>query len=180
MAATLSVAATRGDKVALKYLQELEKEMSEVIDRLENKEEVELAKAAQRCIVSALDHSNAVNIAIVEDGIEKLDNSPLLRLPPKVLRLIADLLGSLAEGKAVSIVPKDLDVTTQEAAMYLNVSRPYLVRLLEEGKIRFHKVGSHRRIRFEDIVRYKEERLMRSNAALQALADQAQELGLDH
>jgi excisionase family DNA binding protein len=154
--------------------------MSAVIDRLENKEEVELAKAAQRCIVSALDHSNAVNIAIIEDGVEQLDNSPLLRLPPKVLRLIADLLGALAEGKAVSVVPKDLNVTTQEAAMFLNVSRPYLVRLLEEGKIRFHKVGSHRRIRFEDIMQYKEERTRKSNEALQALADQAQEIGLDY
>jgi excisionase family DNA binding protein len=154
--------------------------MAEVIDRLENKEEVELAKAAQRCIVSALDNSNAVNIAIVEDGAETLDNSPLLRLPPKVLRLIADLLGSLAEGKAVSVVPKDLDVTTQEAAMFLNVSRPYLIRLLEEGKIRFHKVGSHRRIRFDDIVHYKEERTRKSNDALQALADQAQEIGMDY
>lgn len=154
--------------------------MSAVIDRLENKEEVELAKAAQRCIVSALDNSNAVNITIVEDGVWQLDNSPLLRLPPKVLRLIADLLGALAEGKAVSVVPKDLNVTTQEAAMFLNVSRPYLVRLLEEGKIRFHKVGSHRRIRFEDIVQYKEERTRKSNEALQALADQAQEIGLDY
>jgi excisionase family DNA binding protein len=154
--------------------------MAEVIDRLENKEEVELAKAAQRCIVSALDNSNAVNIAIVEDGAETLDNSPLLRLPPKVLRLIADLLGALAEGKAVSVVPKDLDVTTQEAAMFLNVSRPYLIRLLEEGKIRFHKVGSHRRIRFDDIVHYKEERTRKSNDALQALADQVQEIGMDY
>jgi excisionase family DNA binding protein len=154
--------------------------MAEVSDRLENKEEVELAKAAQRCIVSALDNSNAVNIAIVEDGVEKFDNSPLLRLPPKVLRLIADLLGSLAEGKAVSVVPKDLDVTTQEAAMFLNVSRPYLIRLLEEGKIRFHKVGSHRRIRFDDIVHYKQERTRKSNDALQALADQAQEIGMDY
>lgn len=154
--------------------------MADVIDRLVNKEEVELAKAAQRCIVSALDNWNAVNIAIVEGGVEKLDNSPLLRLPPKVLRLIADLLGLLAEGKAVSVVPRDLDVTTQEAAMFLNVSRPYLVRLLEEGKIRFHKVGSHRRIRFDDIVHYKEERTRKSNDALQALADQAQEIGMDY
>jgi excisionase family DNA binding protein len=64
--------------------------------------------------------------------------------------------------------------------MFLNVSRPYLIRLLEEGKIRFHKVGSHRRIRFDDIVDYKEERTRKSNDALQALADQAQEIGMDY
>lgn len=147
---------------------------------LDSKEDLELAKAAQRCIVSALDHSHALSIAIVEDGIERLEQSPLLRLPPKVLRLFADVLGSLAQGKAVAIMPKELDVTTQEAAMFLNVSRPYLVRLLEEGKIAYHKVGTHRRIRFEDVVRYKEDRQKVSQDALQKLADQAQELNMGY
>ena len=154
--------------------------MSVTLDRLESKEEVELAKAAQRCIVSALDHSHAVNIAIVEDGIEKLDDSPLLRLPPKVLRLIADLLGALAQGKAVTIMPKELDVTTQEAARFLNVSRPYVIGLLEANKMPYHKVGTHRRIRFEDLVRYKEDRKIASDKAIQALMDQAQEFELGY
>jgi excisionase family DNA binding protein len=154
--------------------------MSNVIDRLDSKEDLELAKAAQRCIVSALDHSGAVNIAVVEDGVERLDGAPLLKLPPKVLRLFADLLGSLAEGKAVAIMPRELDVTTQEAAMFLNVSRPYLVRLLDEGKIPHHKVGTHRRIRFEDVVQYKDERRKRSQDALQELVDQAQGLEMGY
>jgi excisionase family DNA binding protein len=147
---------------------------------LDSKEDLELAKAAQRCIVSSLDHSKAINIAIVEDGVERLSESPVLRLPPKVLRLFADVLGSLAQGKAIAVMPKELDVTTQEAAMFLNVSRPYLVRLLEEGKIPFHKVGTHRRIRFEDVVQYKENRQKISKDALQKLADQAQELGMGY
>lgn len=154
--------------------------MSDVVDRLDSKEDVELAKAAQRCIVSALDHSRAVHIAVVEDGVERVDGSPLLKLPPKVLRLFADLLGSLAQGKAVAIMPKDLDVTTQEAAMFLNVSRPYLIRLLDEGKIPHHKVGTHRRIRFEDVVKYKDERRKRSEDALQELVDQAQGLRMGY
>lgn len=157
--------------------------MSSALDRemvLDSKEDVELAKAAQRCIVSALDHSRAISIAIVEDGVERLDESSLLRLPPKVLRLLADMLGSLAQGKAVAIVPKELDVTTQAAAMFLNVSRPYLVRLLEEGKIAYHKVGTHRRIRFADVVQYKEDRQKISRDALQKLADQAQELNMGY
>lgn len=147
---------------------------------LDSKAEVELAKAAQRCIVSALDHSKAINIALVEDGVERIDGAPLLKLPPKVLRLFADLLGSLAQGKGVAIMPKELDITTQEAAMFLNVSRPYFVGLLETGKIPFHKVGTHRRVRFEDVVRYKEERQKMSEEALQKLADQAQELGMGY
>lgn len=153
--------------------------MSTVIDRLD-KEGVELAKAAQRCIISALDHSHAVNIAIVDDGVTRIEDSPILKLPPKVLRLFADLLGSLAQGKAVTIMPKDIDVTTQEAAMFLNVSRPYLVRLLDEGKIPFHKVGTHRRIRFEDVVAYKDARQGLAQSALQELVDQAQELDMGY
>lgn len=154
--------------------------MPAVTDRLESKEDVALAKAAQRCIVSALDHSRAVNIAILEDGVERLDDSPILKLPPNVLRLFADMLGTLAQGHAVAIMPKEMDISTQEAAMFLNVSRPYLVRLLDEGKIPHHKVGTHRRIRFEDIVAYKEQRKKASHGALQELVDQAQELDLGY
>jgi excisionase family DNA binding protein len=154
--------------------------MSALVDRLENKEEVELAKTAQRCIVSALDHSRAVNIAILEEGVERTEDSPVLKLPPNVLRLFADMLGTLAQGHAVAIMPKEMDVSTQEAAMFLNVSRPYLVRMLDEGKIPYHKVGTHRRIRFEDVVAYKEQRKKASHDALQALVDQAQELDLGY
>ena len=154
--------------------------MSKIIERLENKEEVELAKEAQRCIVSALDHSRAVHIALVSDDVERLDAAPVLKLPPVVLRMFADMLGALAQGKAVAIAPKELDITTQEAAMYLNVSRPYVVKLLEDGKIPHHKVGSHRRIRFEDVVQYKEQRAREAQDALQRLTEQAQELGLGY
>ena len=75
--------------------------MSNVIDRLENKEDLELAKAAQRCLVSALDHSRAVQIAVLEEGAQDLGDAPLLRLPPNVLRLFADVLGTLAQGKGL-------------------------------------------------------------------------------
>jgi excisionase family DNA binding protein len=154
--------------------------MSDVIDRLESKEDVELAKAAQRCIVSALDHSRAVNIAILEDGVERIQDFPILKLPPKVLRLFADMLGSLAQGNAVAIMPKELYVSTQEAAMFLNVSRPYLIKILDEGKIPYHKVGTHRRIKFEDVVAYRDQRKKASHAALQELVDQAQELDMGY
>jgi excisionase family DNA binding protein len=154
--------------------------MSDVIDRLESKEDVELAKAAQRCIVSALDHSRAVNIAILEDGVERIEDSPILKLPPKVLRLFADMLGSLAQGNAVAVMPKELYVSTQEAAMFLNVSRPYLIRMLDDGKIPYHKVGTHRRIKFEDVVTYRDQRKKASHAALQELVDQAQELDMGY
>ena len=147
---------------------------------LESKEEVDLAKTAQRCIMAALDHSKAVNIALIEEGAGRLDNQSILKLPPKVLRLFAEALGALAHGKAVTLMPKELDLTTQEAAMFLNVSRPYLIRLLEQGRIPFHKVGTHRRIRFDEIVKYREARDISSQEALRELVEQAQELGMGY
>ena len=154
--------------------------MATITDRLDTQEDVELARAAQRRIAIALDRSSVVNIAIVEDGTGTPAHSPMLRLPSTVLHLLADMLDALAEGKSVTIMPKDLDITTQQAALFLNVSRPYLIRLLEDGKIAYHKVGTHRRIRFEDVVQYKEARQKRSSEALQQLVDQAQELGLGY
>ena len=154
--------------------------MANVIDRLDSKEDVELAKEAQRCLVAALDHSHAVQIALVEDGKRDLTAAPVLTLPPKVLRLFAEVLGSLAQGKAVAVMPKELDISTQEAAMFLNVSRPYFVKLLESGAIPHHKVGTHRRVKLEDVKRYKEQRTARSQKALQDLADQAQELNMGY
>lgn len=122
--------------------------MSETIERLESKEDIELAKAAQQYIVSAVDQTRAVGIVVLEDSVECTEDAPALKLPPKMLRLFADLLGSLAQGHAVAIMHKERYVTTQEAAMFLNVSRPYVVKILDDGKIPHHKVGTHRRIKF--------------------------------
>ena len=153
----------------------------DLLDTVLDPEEVELAKTAQRCLISALDHSKAVNIAIVEDGVERLvDGAPILRLPPKILRMFANMLGAMSQGQPVTILPRSMEVTTQEAAMILNVSRPYLIKLLTEKRIPFHKLGKHRRIRLEDILKYKEERREISLSALQALADQGQELDMEY
>lgn len=154
---------------------------NDLLDLVLDPEEIELAKTAQRCLISALDHSKAVNIAILEEGVERTgDGAPILRLPPKVLRMFADMLGAMSQGQAVTILPRSMEVTTQEAAMILNVSRPYLIKLLNEKKIPFHKLGKHRRIRLEDVLKYKTERREASLTALQALSDQAQELDMEY
>ncbi|WP_228894515.1 helix-turn-helix domain-containing protein [Pseudoduganella aquatica] len=147
---------------------------------LNGREEIELVQAAQRRLASSLDHSHPVSIALIDNRAESQDGQAILRLPPQVLRMFADMLGALAQGKTVSIVPKELDLTTQEAAIFLNVSRPHLVKLLERGEIAFHKVGSHRRITLDEAMRYKDERYRASQTALQALADQAQELDMGY
>jgi len=73
------------------------------------------------------------------------------------LSLLGDILKAMSEGKPISIVPLATEVTTQSAAEMLGCSRPYLVKLLEEGKIAFTKVGKHRRIKFEDVIKYKNQ-----------------------
>ncbi|MGH8571699.1 MAG: helix-turn-helix domain-containing protein, partial [Gammaproteobacteria bacterium] len=91
-----------------------------------------------------------------------------------------EILGHLANGNAVTIVPVHAELTTQQAADYLNVSRPYLIGLLEAGKIDYHKVGTHRRIKFADLIKYKENDYASRRADLAELTAEAQRLGLDY
>lgn len=103
-----------------------------------------------------------------------------VELPTSALRLLVDILSELAEGNAVKVVPIHAELTTQEAADMLNVSRPHLVKLLENGALAFHKTGKHRRIRFADLMVFKTEQDRASAQAMEALAKQAQELQLGY
>ncbi len=103
----------------------------------------------------------------------RLDGHELI-LPRQALVLLRDLLAEMARGNAVTVVPTHAQLTTQEAANLLNVSRPHLVKLLEEGTIAFSKIGTHRRIRYQDLMAYKQQRDTRSAQLLEALSEQAQ------
>ncbi|SFB65135.1 helix-turn-helix domain-containing protein [Azotobacter beijerinckii] len=101
-----------------------------------------------------------------------------LQLPVFALRLLDEILSELAMGNAVKIVPTHAELTTQEGADLLNVSRPYLVKLLDENVIPHTKVGRHRRVKFADLMEYKQRRDAESRQAMDELAAQAQELGM--
>lgn len=109
----------------------------------------------------------------------KLDGENII-LPKHALELLRDLLSEMAQGNAVTIVPMHAELTTQEAADMLNVSRPYLIKLLNEGKIAHHKVNKHRRIKFSDLTKYKEQLASEQEDALSQLAAQAQELDMGY
>ena len=94
--------------------------------------------------------------------------------------LLGDILAELADGNAVKVVPVHAELTTQEAADLLNVSRPHLVKLLEDGRLPFHKTGKHRRVRFADLMSFKDHRDQIREQAMEQLAKQAQELGLGY
>lgn len=103
----------------------------------------------------------------------QMDGTDLI-LPRRALQLLRDLLVEMAQGNAVTIVPTHAELTTQEAANILNVSRPYLVKLLEQGEIPFNKAGTHRRIRYQDLMEYREKLNEDSQTALDELTQQAQ------
>lgn len=109
----------------------------------------------------------------------RLDDSDLV-LPRQAVALLRDLLAEMAQGNAVTIVPTHAELTTQQAAAMLNVSRPHVVKLLETGTIPFVRVGTHRRIRYQDLLEYKAERDRESRDALDALANQAQDLDMGY
>lgn len=109
----------------------------------------------------------------------RLDDSDLV-LPRQAVALLRDLLAEMAQGNAVTIVPTHAELTTQQAANLLNVSRPHVVKLLEDGVIPYTRVGTHRRIRFQDLVAYKKQRDQSSREALDALTREAQELDMGY
>jgi excisionase family DNA binding protein len=80
-----------------------------------------------------------------------------LILPGHVLQLLLDVLSEVSRGNAISLIPLHQEISTQEAANLLNVSRPFLVGLLEKGEIPFRKVGAHRRVLLTDVLGYKEK-----------------------
>lgn len=101
-------------------------------------------------------------------------------LPAGAVKFLYAILSEMAAGNAVTVIPTHAELTTQQAADLLNVSRPFLVNLLESGTIPFHKAGTHRRIYLEDLMTYKATRERDSQEAMDALARQAQELGMGY
>lgn len=124
-----------------------------------------------RKIDRALENSNRRALLISSDGEQ-------IQLPPSLFLVLKTIVSHLTLGRAVTIVPINREMTTQEAADILNVSRPYLVKLLEQGSIPFIKVGTHRRIRLENLLEYKERRNAERDKALAELTQLSQDLGL--
>jgi len=116
-----------------------------------------------------------------EDLIEALGevgDQDALVIPRPTAIMFAQILDLLAQGRGVQIIPKEVELSTQQAAILLNVSRPYLISLLESGKIPFRKVGRHRRITFEDLMDYKRRDDQERRTAADDLAALSEELGL--
>jgi excisionase family DNA binding protein len=103
-----------------------------------------------------------------------------ITLPASAVRLLVGLLSEMAAGNAVTLLPVHAEMTTQQAAEALGVSRPFLVKLLDEGAIPSRKVGTHRRVLFSDLLSYRRKTDQQRLKALEELAAQAQELNMGY
>lgn len=151
--------------------------MTQILDPA-SETEAEMAGAATACLVAALDHSKAKSIKVtIELDETGTGEPPVLVLPPRALRFFADVLRQMAKREPMMLVPQKLELTTQQAAALLNVSRPFVIREIEAGRLKCRLINRHRRIEFEELMRYKEAQKQQSAGALKRLNDLSQELG---
>lgn len=123
-------------------------------------------------ILDEVNHpENIPEISILETG------DPI-KIPFKVLKMLAEILKNYRDGNAVSIVPVGTAFTTQMVAEFLNCSRPHIVKLIDHGKLKAALVGRHRRIQFQDLVDFKKNMIKERKEALIELMKESEDLGL--
>ena len=121
-------------------------------------------------------HAHDVQIQFVGEAT----SNQILSIPAPALRLLNEILKEMAKGNAVTLIPIHALLTTQEAADILNVSRPFLIGLLEAGKIPYQRLGSHRRILFKDLMTFKDKADSAREEVFRALTEEAQALDLGY
>jgi excisionase family DNA binding protein len=138
-----------------------------------SKEEQITAIGSYNALVATLNSIKSDNPEIeIEETKEKI------KIPLEALKLFAKILQAMSQGNPISIVPIATEMTTQAAAEFIGCSRPHFVKLLENGEIPFTKVGRHRRVRFEDIAKYKETMKKKQEDAIVRMMKSDEELGL--
>ncbi|MBZ5522371.1 MAG: helix-turn-helix domain-containing protein [Acidobacteriia bacterium] len=140
---------------------------------LPSEAEATLAKETSRVLASRKQTAEPLQLRMLDDP-----TASTVRIPATAVRMLVRILEEMARGNAVTLIPVHAELTTQEAADMLNISRPSLIHLLDEGKIEFRKVGTHRRVRFEALMEYKRRADADRRAVLAELAAYDQELGI--
>lgn len=123
------------------------------------------------------DRRSHARIVVAPQGRGKNET---IELSPNIATSLKFILGNIAEGKAIQLITVEENLSTQEAADMLNVSRPFFVKLLEQGKIPFEKVGTHRRVKLKDVQSYQKKQQATRNHNLEFLSNQAQELNIGY
>ncbi len=130
------------------------------------------ARTALRAL-APLKRREPASLRLRSDGEDEVE----VVIPARVFAVLLDILRHTAEGNAVTLVPVHAELTTQQAADLLNVSRPHIIKLLKGGEIPFHKTGRHRRILAKDLLDYRKRRAKESEDAFAELAAISQEHG---
>ena len=141
---------------------------------LPSEAEAGVAKETSRLLASRLKKGAPMQLRILDDDAAQAT----VKLPAPAVAMLLRVLEEMARGNAVTIIPVHAELTTQEAADMLNISRPSLIQLLDEGKIEFRRVGTHRRVRFEALMEYKRQADTERRKVLKQLAAYDQELGI--
>lgn len=131
-----------------------------------------LAKDMSRLLAARIAGSDPMELLIPGDSEETL------KLPASAARLLLRILQEMARGNAVTLIPLHAELTTQEAADMLSISRPTLVQLLDEKKIRYRRIGTHRRVLFESLMEYKRKARAERQAAIDQFVSHNEELGI--
>lgn len=148
--------------------------MTQFIPSLPTKQDISVATEASRKLAKLISKDATIHLKMVDKNGEILEISPL------VAHMLLTMLEQTATGKAITLIPFEEEMTSQQAADFLNVSRPFFIQLLEKKQIPFHLVGTHRRIRFEDVINYKKMIDDQRRKTLDELAKQAQELDMGY
>jgi excisionase family DNA binding protein len=140
---------------------------------LPSEAEAILAKETSLVLASRTQTTDPLQLRLLDDP-----SAGTVKLPASAVRMLVHILEEMARGNAVTLIPVHAELTTQEAADMLNISRPSLIQLLDQGKIEYRHVGTHRRVRFEALIAFKRRADAERSAVLTALAAYDQEIGL--
>ena len=146
--------------------------LSEQTTQPPSPEERKQAAESSRQLAAIIGKGDGAKILVI-DGKEEIT------LPIAALSMLRDILAYMAEGESIALVPQDAVLTTQQAADFLNVSRPYFVKLLDNDKLPYRMVGTHRRVLFSDLMDYKKQSMIDRRNAVDALTAEAEELEME-
>ena len=119
---------------------------------------------------------SASRISLVSDE----GSTPSVSVPPQVLKFLGQVLGLMSQRRPIMLMPQKQELSTVEVANFLNVSRPFVIKEIDAGRLKHRKVGSHRRVLYEDLMEYAATMRAMQEAALDRMAANARELGLNY